>query len=1085
MKALSGSTSASTDETMASPALGSAAVEGPGTSRAMTVCTAFGITGVIGLLLLGFFAGSGRGDVEATSTLIVLAISTMAGAVGLVAYRRLGGDGLPVTTVVQTRKSVATGRERLVRLFLSRYGGLLAVGMVTTATAQTWFIGGSSVAGGDLSPPDGTAWIGHLFSPWVWTGSNLGGPGTFQMEAPWAAVLGLVHLLGGSAGTAQRIWCTAAFVGAGAACYGLLRVSGLRAAGSAIGALCYCYNPYVMTSVGPNSLYLVALAMIPIVALVVVATGRRRLSVRSGALLLAGSAPFLGYTFLNPPLTVMVAATLVLTPIVVLFVWGRAAGGRALWTVAIGIPLLVLLCSYWVVPALLSLGGAATSQLSAAPNWTWTESRSGLANAFWLNTTWAWQYPQYFPFAARYAQFPLVVVRYFIPAAAFAALPLTCRPTAKPGRRRMAIAAAAIALFFIVLATGTLWPGKIIFDPLYRLPLGWLLREPGRLLLIAGLAYAVLVGIATDGAVEALRQVHWPKLRSARFRTRPLPPLVARLGLGVAIVTAVAVTAAPLAFGTSIVPAGDTGVFAAAHVTVPQYWTSMANFVNRSKIPGNMLVMPPNDFYQMPYTWGYYGADGFIVDMFGRNVLNPSSQGYWPGQHEVISAVNLLAEAALSHQWNLVDQLLVAIGTQDILLRGDIDASFPGRAIVSPAALRDAFGLDPYLRLEHRDGPLAFYTRALRPIASPKYTTVDSTAPDPADLSILPSDTALVTSPMQRGVSALIEVPVKNWRISDGNGTAAVAERPGWTYAARLVGLGADGASAATDGRPSSGIAVTIMRSTEGNSLLLSFPVTGNDVRNGNFADGPWQANVGDCNNASGPQSLGHLRADTYAHAGPDGSGVLQLSASVDTACESTRLNPSSGRVLVSVKARRIAGNGPRLCLYAIGPNQCVPLPAMRSSAGWSTYRAEATPPSGTTGLALFLYSDAAGNGASSIDQYSNVAVYGVVANPVVVATPTIPQPVPLRLTTSASSFSSTWTGPVGGRHVLVDGIKNGWLVPPGSRVQPFPHYQRGGLVVGAAIASAAVAFGLLCAAGLQLVCRVGRRARRGGGEAH
>jgi hypothetical protein len=34
------------------------------------------------------------------------------------------------------------------------------------------------------------------------------------------------------------------------------------------------------------------------------------------------------------------------------------------------------------------------------------------------------------------------------------------------------------------------------------------------------------------------------------------------------------------------------------------------------------------------------------------------------------------------------------------------------------------------------------------------------------------------------------------------------------------------------------------------------------------------------------------------------------------------------------------------------------------------------------------------------------------------------------RLTTALSSFATTWAGPPHAKHVLVDGLKNGWLVP-------------------------------------------------------
>ena len=93
-----------------------------------------------------------------------------------------------------------------------------------------------------------------------------------------------------------------------------------------------------------------------------------------------------------------------------------------------------------------------------------------------------------------------------------------------------------------------------------------------------------------------------------------------------------AVSAAVLAPGFPLM----TGAIAPVHrpvlpstrVSVPAYWTAMASYLNGSAPPGNLLVLPEDDFYQMPYTWGYYGADGFIRDLIARNVVDPVAQGY-------------------------------------------------------------------------------------------------------------------------------------------------------------------------------------------------------------------------------------------------------------------------------------------------------------------------------------------------------------------------------------------------------------------------------------------------------------------------
>ena len=44
---------------------------------------------------------------------------------------------------------------------------------VTAAVAvQTWFRRGTTVASGDITLPNGTAWLSRVFDPWTWSGSN-------------------------------------------------------------------------------------------------------------------------------------------------------------------------------------------------------------------------------------------------------------------------------------------------------------------------------------------------------------------------------------------------------------------------------------------------------------------------------------------------------------------------------------------------------------------------------------------------------------------------------------------------------------------------------------------------------------------------------------------------------------------------------------------------------------------------------------------------------------------------------------------------------------------------------------------------
>ena len=82
--------------------------------------------------------------------------------------------------------------------------GLAIVALVARDRRAILVRPGRLLAGGDLSPVVGTAWLGRLFAPWSWSGSNLGGPAANETSLPWAAVYWLVHALRGSPALARR-----------------------------------------------------------------------------------------------------------------------------------------------------------------------------------------------------------------------------------------------------------------------------------------------------------------------------------------------------------------------------------------------------------------------------------------------------------------------------------------------------------------------------------------------------------------------------------------------------------------------------------------------------------------------------------------------------------------------------------------------------------------------------------------------------------------------------------------------------------------------------------------------------------------
>ncbi len=573
-----------------------------------------------------------------------------------------------------------------------------APGIVVVAcasAAQTWFAGGPP-ARGDVVPPGGTAWLGHLFDASRWTSHS---PGTLQaspLALPWALVLGIVHATGGSPALADRLWTTLLFCGVGVGGFCLLAALRLRPAACAVGALVYAFNPYTVSQAGFDPVSLAAMSIVPLLFAWSITSGRSRLWWRWLAALVP-AALVVGFVATEPSLVLVCAAALAAGPVAAGWLFGRGQFFRTLRRTAAGLAVLAVGSLYWIVPLAINARSSMGAGQSASA-WTALQGRSTLANALWLNTAWNWNLHTYFPYAHYYAQFPLAFLKYLLPIAALAALAVVAMAprSSRTDEHRIAAGAAVVALGIVFLSTGTNFPGYLLFNPLSALPYGWLLDSPGQFLFLTGLAYGTLIAVAVDITVT---QEHRAGVASPSFRWGRVAPALAGVGLLVA-------AAYPLYSGAVVSAARDG--YPSDHVTMPRYWTSMAGDVGRLAQPGSVLVLPEDDYYQMPYTW-YYGSDTFLSQLLARPVVDPVGQGSSPAPTHLRASVGVIQTAILDRNWVRVDTVARAAGARYVLVRGDIESALPGRAIQDPGVLASAFRADIQTRLVAQRGPLDLF----------------------------------------------------------------------------------------------------------------------------------------------------------------------------------------------------------------------------------------------------------------------------------------------------------------------------------------------------------------------------------------
>jgi len=894
---------------------------------------------------------------------------------------------------------------------------LVGLGLFGALVCQSWFKVGTAIAGGDTAPPIGTAWISDIFARYAWTG-NLGAPGQSEGTLPWATLDLVVHALGGSGALAQRLWLSLLLAGVVLAAGALLRSLGVGALAGVVGAVFYLLNPFTLSNVGINDVWLAAMVLLPALGAVVIAYAKGSFTLWQSLLVLVIAAPFLGFAYANPPLVGVLAVAFVLSPLLVRLRFGRAEVARAWKVVVVGGLVIIAASAYWLIPAKIAVADVATGTLSSLSSWAFTESRSTIANGLWLNTSWAWRYTSYDPYAPQFVRFPLVLVRVLVPLAPFSILAVK-----KIHDRAMLETSGAfvlVALAVVILSTGTRFPGSLIFDPLYHLPYGWLLQVPGRFLMVSALCYGVLVAFLVEHLGTDYRARRTAKgehiVEQAPRVARPV--MLTSLG----ILALALASSYPIWTGSLI--SGPHDGFPSTHVKVPSYWTETARYMNRHGPSGSMLVLPPDDFYQMPYTW-YYGNDGFITNLFKRHVIDPSGQGYDKVSKELLQATDLEASELVSHHFGEARRILGAIGTPMVMVRGDVEATFPGNHnIVSPLALKSSLQVDPEMRLVYRNGPLSIY-EVTRPLEQPtNFATTDSASPNLLELSLLPQGAALVTSPPVPGHTAVTQLPpIASWKLRGNVLTTSVPEHVGWIYSPVLVRP-----SGPESGRAVGLAATTIDPHGPHTKLQVSLPVGSSLIDDPNFEHGLWQEHVGNCVDAV-PAASGALSASFLAHGGPSGQAALALSASMDRACEATTLDWTQGPVLLKMFTRSSSPEAPTICLWEEPEATCASLPAVAPSISWRAYSATVNPTPGTTQLTLFLYASPLTSGQHATEFYSGIVARSLPQSPTVevVARPIHPRAAP-QLVTTPEGYSPGWRAAGAGLHVEVDGLRNGWF---------------------------------------------------------
>ena len=554
----------------------------------------------------------------------------------------------------------------------------LVVFLISSVVVSRWFVPGTFISTGDMGAWIRQGWAPEAASSWNHTITGAGSAAFTVARGFEFYVLKFVGFFGGDEYVGQWLFYTLIYglvaVGVTYAARAIVRTEPAAIAAGTFAIM----SGFFLTRL-PNPLNIISVGSIALLTGLAlrVARGRDIGAPWAGIALLPTS--FLAF---NPPMLVVAYAwTLLGLPVLVGLMLGWRAVGRLLRWMLVAAPWALLINIWWLVPFAFSyLGGGgavANADFTDPTAWSWSQAQNKIPNILTMVANWAWVKPQYLPFAADLDQPWIVWARYLIPVLVFLAPVLAVRRL-----RRAALVLVAMSLVFVFLAKGLQPPFRQLNLFLYNhVPGFWLFREPmsklGQLLVIF---FGMLIAIGLDSVWE-------------RWKARPsVGTRLAVVGVWIAFIVVI-VQPYPLWTGAVIPDVRPNQP--SAHVRVPQFWRDMAQTVNADERPGKVLVLPLDDYYQMPTTWGFAGVDSIANLLIQHPVVQPKPDGYFGEAPGFGAAVRSVETALLSGDLASVPRLLQATGISRVIVRHDLVRGMPGRTFADDRVLTAALEQTP------------------------------------------------------------------------------------------------------------------------------------------------------------------------------------------------------------------------------------------------------------------------------------------------------------------------------------------------------------------------------------------------------
>jgi hypothetical protein len=336
----------------------------------------------------------------------------------------------------------------------------------------------------------------------------------------------------------------------------------------------------------------------------------------------------------------------------------------------------LLLSVWWMIPILNYYVLSPSTQLQTEVNvilWSWTHARASFLNLFWLNGGWGWR-PEYFSYYDFYSSNAALTVLLFVPF-----LLASTALLFKDEKRKFNAYLMLIILIFIFLAKGLHEPLSFVNLFLYNyIPYMNMFREPvSKFTLIMIPLLALLIGYAIDKIAKNLTQ--------NKFNQSTILPKIFTISIIlIFVISTFPIVTNPIETKTEDIPYSS-------YIQIPQYWYKTNEWLNNQTGDFEILITPLDDYYQVPYSWGYYGSDSFLERFIQKPIISPCYTSSYTINPNTTMLMNQLRDAIKYNRTEEFETIMKLLNVKYILQRNDLDYEYmasTNRDIMKPDEMR-------------------------------------------------------------------------------------------------------------------------------------------------------------------------------------------------------------------------------------------------------------------------------------------------------------------------------------------------------------------------------------------------------------